>query len=127
MTPVRLEPGAPRSRVKHSTTEPLRFLTHAYDEQKRYTHIGNLPVYEGLVEIVKVKALRDSSCSSVVVRRDLIPQDRMTGSSKYCVLLVGTVRKFPGTKVDIRSPLFSGTCDAFCAENPVFDLIIGNV
>ena len=25
MTPVRLEPAAPRSRVKHSTTEPLRF------------------------------------------------------------------------------------------------------
>ena len=23
MTPVRLEPGAPQSRVKHSTTEPL--------------------------------------------------------------------------------------------------------
>ena len=26
MTPVRLEPGALRSRVKHSTTEPLRSL-----------------------------------------------------------------------------------------------------
>ena len=25
MTPVRLEPAAPRSRVKYSTTEPLRF------------------------------------------------------------------------------------------------------
>ena len=27
MTPVRLEPAAPRSRVKHSTTEPLSFLS----------------------------------------------------------------------------------------------------
>ena len=26
MTPVSLEPAAPRSRVKHSTTEPLRSL-----------------------------------------------------------------------------------------------------
>ena len=26
MTPVRLEPAASRSRVKHSTTEPLRSL-----------------------------------------------------------------------------------------------------
>ena len=26
MTPVRLEPAAPWSRVKHSTTEPLRSL-----------------------------------------------------------------------------------------------------
>ena len=26
VTPVRFEPATPRSRVKHSTTEPLRFL-----------------------------------------------------------------------------------------------------
>ena len=28
MTPVRLEPAAPRSRVKHSTTEPSAELVH---------------------------------------------------------------------------------------------------
>ena len=28
MTRVRLEPAAPRSRVKHSTTEPLRSHSH---------------------------------------------------------------------------------------------------
>ena len=27
VTPVRLQPAAPRSRVKHSTTQPLRFQT----------------------------------------------------------------------------------------------------
>ena len=31
MTPVRLEPAAPRPRVKHSTTEPLRSLSLAVD------------------------------------------------------------------------------------------------
>ena len=35
MTPVRLEPAAPRSRVKHSTTEPLRSL-------KRSVHLNVL-------------------------------------------------------------------------------------
>ena len=30
MTPVRLEPAALRSRVKHSTTEPLRSLEWSY-------------------------------------------------------------------------------------------------
>ena len=76
---------------------------------------------------MKVKALIDLGCSSVVVRRDLVSQERMTGSSKYCVLFDGTVRKFPVAKVKIRSPFFSGICEALCAENPVFDLIIGNV
>ena len=31
MTPVRLEPAAHRSRVKHSTTEPLRSPIHMCD------------------------------------------------------------------------------------------------
>ena len=34
MTPVRLEPAAPRSRVKHSTTEPLRSLAIAVVKQE---------------------------------------------------------------------------------------------
>ena len=34
VTPVRLEPEAPRSRVKHSTTEPLRSLTLVGKESK---------------------------------------------------------------------------------------------
>ena len=31
VTPVRLKPAAPRSRVKHSSTEPLRSLTKVYE------------------------------------------------------------------------------------------------
>ena len=113
--------------VKLECGHELPVVTLTCDEQKRYTHVGNLPIYDGFVGTVKVKALRDSGCSSVVVRRDLVSQERMTGSSKYCVLLDGTVRKFPVAKVKIRSPFFSGICEALCAENPVFDLIIGNV
>ena len=36
MTPVRLEPAASRSRVKHSTTEPLR----SHDEQVDIIDVG---------------------------------------------------------------------------------------
>ena len=49
MTPVRLEPAALRSRVKHSTTEPLRSL-FGFNE----------PVYETLKLVLIVHAL---SCS----------------------------------------------------------------
>ena len=34
MMPVRLEPAAPRSRVKHSTTEPLCSLNHQTETAK---------------------------------------------------------------------------------------------
>ena len=32
VTPVRLEPAAPQSQVKYSTTEPLRFLVFIFDQ-----------------------------------------------------------------------------------------------
>ena len=36
VTPVRLEPAAPRARVKHSTTEPLRSLNNHYAQFEIY-------------------------------------------------------------------------------------------
>ena len=39
MTLVRLEPAAPRSRVKHSTTEPLRSQTKFINLSSRSTGI----------------------------------------------------------------------------------------
>ena len=43
MTPVRLIPAAPQSRVKHSTTEPLRSLcvTLQYKDNFFHDNVGN--------------------------------------------------------------------------------------
>ena len=46
MTPVRLEPAAPRSRVKHSTTEPMVFyevLTASIMQGARYDPHQQIP------------------------------------------------------------------------------------
>ena len=44
MTPVRLEPAASRSRVKHSTTEPLDSLTTniSFENRKIKVPLGSL-------------------------------------------------------------------------------------
>ena len=55
MTPVRLEPAAPRSRVKHSTTEPLRSLTPRYNMDLDITQsccgsfIFKVEFYKGII------------------------------------------------------------------------------
>ena len=36
VTPERLEPAAPRSQVKHSTTEPLRSHSHDIERKRNY-------------------------------------------------------------------------------------------
>ena len=40
VTPVRLEPAAPRSRVKHSTTERLCSLVNVSDADQNYQIIS---------------------------------------------------------------------------------------
>ena len=44
MTPVRLEPAALRSRVKHSTTEPLRSRFNSLEDQQYFSHVMTLPL-----------------------------------------------------------------------------------
>ena len=47
MTPVRLEPVAPQSPVKHSTTEPLR--SHALFESIEMDHVISEVCYRGII------------------------------------------------------------------------------
>ncbi|PIK56830.1 hypothetical protein BSL78_06232 [Apostichopus japonicus] len=86
-----------------------------------------MPVVEGYLKGRKVSVLRDSGCSGVIVRRDLISNDQLTGVDQLCVLIDGTVRKIPEANVAVDTPFFTGSLKALCMKRPVYDLIIGNV
>jgi len=87
----------------------------------------NMPMSEGLLENQPVKVLRDSGCSTVVVRRSLVPEDKLTGHEERCILIDGTVRRTPVAEIFIDTPYYTGITTAVCKNNPVYDLIIGNV
>ena len=60
MTPVRLKPAAPRSRVKHSTTKPLRSLLQNGMYRGHYLRIcgkasGIMPVLGEFLKLVFIK------------------------------------------------------------------------
>ena len=60
MTPVRLEPAAARSRVKHSSTEPLHFhIEGRSDRTLGWIYNTVKPVYNDHSEIKKNKDLND--------------------------------------------------------------------
>ena len=46
--PVRLEPATPRSRVNHSTTEPLRSLLLESSKDSNNYHYGAQPTSSGI-------------------------------------------------------------------------------
>jgi hypothetical protein len=52
-----------------------------------------MPVTEGMVEGQNVSVLRDTGCSTVVVRRSLISDELLTGCDETCILTDGTIRQ----------------------------------
>ncbi|XP_022095014.1 uncharacterized protein LOC110981615 [Acanthaster planci] len=87
----------------------------------------SMPVRKGVVGKLPVTVLRDTGCSTVVVRRDIVEEDKLTGRIQPCILLDGTVRRVPVASIDVDTPFFVGKVEALCMDNPLYDLIIGNV
>ena len=102
---------------------PIPVLADTCSTERRH----RMPVTEGYLNGKKVTVLRDSGCSTVVVRRSLIEDELLTGAETVCVLIDGTVRRTPIAKVDIETKFFTGQVEAVCMRNPLYDLIIGNV
>ena len=86
-----------------------------------------MPVSEGTVEGKSAKILRDTSCSTVVVRRSLVPDEKLTGQEERCILIDGTIRRTPVAKINVDTLYYSGQTTAVCMENPIYDVIIGNI
>lgn len=75
----------------------------------------------------QVDVLRDTGCATVVVKRQLVPDDKLTGQVMSCILIDGTVRRIPVALVDIGTPYYKGQIEAVRMKRPMFDLIIGNI
>jgi len=86
-----------------------------------------MPVAEGSVEGTPVNVLRDAGRSAIVVRRALVPEDKLTGREERCILIDGTVRYTPVAEIYVETPFFTGITTAVCIKNPLYDLVIGNV
>jgi hypothetical protein len=116
--------SAPQVELKCGCTLPV--LGEACDARtglKRPT----LPVVQGKVFGKDINVLRDTGCTAIVVKRDLVPEEKLTGRTIDCVLIDGTVRKTPTAIIDVDSPYYKGQAEAICMKNPMFGLIIGNV
>ena len=88
-----------------------------------------MPVQIGKIGNQDVKVLRDSGCSGVVVKSCYVKPSQMTGDVKTCtcILIDGTVRRYPVATILIDTPYYVGSVSALCMNDPVYDLILGNV
>ena len=62
------------------------------------------PVCQGMVNGQRVQVLRDSGCSTVVVRRNLVLEEQFTGEHRTCVLIDGPARKYQVAIINVDTP-----------------------
>ena len=92
-----------------------------------HTNQKPMPLSAGYVDGQPVTLLRDSGCRNIVVRKSLVKDEKLTGKFETCILADSTKRTVPLAKVYIDTPYVTGVFEVWCMENPVFDLIVGEV
>ncbi|XP_038054655.1 uncharacterized protein LOC119726874 [Patiria miniata] len=88
---------------------------------------GKMPVVQGMVGDQRVEVLRDTGCSTTVVQRSLVKESQFLPEERHCVLIDGTVRKFPAAEIQIDTPYYQGTIVALCIDKPLYGLVLGNI
>lgn len=88
---------------------------------------AELPVRKGAIGDREVDVLRDTGCSTAVVRTSFVTDREYTGERRKCVLIDGTMREFETAKLAVSTPFFTGQLEALVMQSPLCDLIIGNV
>ena len=86
-----------------------------------------MPVCQGKVGKYKVQTLRDTGTSCVVVKRKFVGDRQLTGKTRSIVQVLGTRVRLPVAKIYVDTPYLKGEVEALCAEEVLYDLIIGNV
>ncbi|XP_040070781.2 uncharacterized protein LOC120843464 [Ixodes scapularis] len=89
--------------------------------------VENMPVVKGRIGERRVTVLRDTGCNTVVVRKNLVPVGCYTGNCSPVYLLDRTVKYLPEAEIVINTPFLAGKVVAKCIDDPLYDLVLGNV
>ena len=62
-----------------------------------------------------------------MIKRDLVNKDQFTGKEGYLRMADNTAKKLPYAMDNITTPYYRGEVQAMVIENPIHDLLLGNV
>ena len=86
-----------------------------------------VPCSRGSINGTKTIVMRDTGFTTCVVKKSLVKREQMTGSYELCMLIDGIFKRYPTAMVELDTPYFSGRTKVLCMDNPVQDIIIGNI
>jgi len=96
-------------------------------QRTEYVETGNYRYGKGQVNDIVTMVLRDTGCTTCVVKSSLVRPEQMTGSHELCMLIYGVVKRYPTAVVELKAPYYTGTAKVLCMDSPVQDIIIGNI
>jgi len=74
-----------------------------------------------------VTCLRDTGCTTGVVRSSLVKRSQLTGRRKCFRMLDETLRQADTAVICLESPIYSGELECLCVAFPICDVVVGNV
>jgi len=77
-----------------------------------------LPTVQGKVNGNVVSVLRDTGCTTAVVRRNLVAEEQLTGRYKFYRVFDGSIDRAEIAIIDVESPVYSGRVECLCVDNP---------
>ncbi|XP_070190468.1 uncharacterized protein [Littorina saxatilis] len=89
--------------------------------------VGCLKLEHGSVNGSECTVLRDTGSTISGVRRGLVSKDQMVSRKVTCKTFGGEVLTYPQAKVKVETPYVSGEMVCCVLNDPVADLIIGNI
>ena len=87
-----------------------------------------LQLVNGKVSERCVKVLCDTGCTGVLIKRDLENQQELTGKKGHVTTFDKTLLiRPPIAQIEVDTSYYVGEVEALCVQEPVADLIIGNI
>lgn len=86
-----------------------------------------MPVVYGEIRGQRVSVLRDSGSTTALVRRSLVRNEELTGKSSAIIMIDRREKWLPEAEIEVSTPYYSGKLKVKCMENPLYDLILGNI
>ena len=87
----------------------------------------DLPLMKGWMGDQEITVLRDTGCTGVMIRAELVNPSQYTGINQRLMSITSRMEEFPAAWIQIDTPVFVGQVHALCLPNPICDLIIGNI
>src|SRR5678816_4501280 len=88
---------------------------------------NQMPIAHGKVNGQRVNVLRDTGCSGLIVKRNFVNEEQLTGNFKKMLLIDNTLRIAPEAHIFTETPFYTGEVEALCLDDALYDLKIGNI